>query len=571
MPSTSVPPPAVDALPRQYVRDPDFWIALLAWSVIAFSCAQILLLSFGRDQGIYAVIGEGILHGQMPYRDLWDFKPPGIHLVYALAQALFGRSMTAIRLLEVAGLLASVAAWIRLGDVFFGLKRVGLLGAALAALIHAQLDFWHTAQPETFGGFLTAWALLFTARATQRGRHPSDGRAGGIAQWAEWAAVGFLFGCAALLKPPLGGGALVCVAYLVRAERDRSERLRRALAPLLAAGLASVIPIGLCALWFRLGGAWQALHWTMFDFTPGYTKLGWEDRSAPQMFYQALHEGFFRFSALAGAGVIAAAVIAPMHSREREGMFLVLGVMSVHFAGIAMQGKFFPYHYGATLPLIAFLAGLGLYKLWRRCLTGGAGGVLAYASFIVVAAAMWEPARDLPGSFWWRSRVRLAYLFGQASFETREMLDRTLYYVADYSLDADRRLAHTVRRLTHAKDPVFIWGFEPVVYWLAERKPASRFIYDVPQRARWEQAAARAELMRDLRRTPPEVFAIQSRDIFPAVTGALSDSRRALDSFPELRELLNNHYARVEEVEDFEVYVQKELATRRGDVSPDAE
>ena len=36
-----------------------------------------------------------------------------------------------------------------------------------------------------------------------------------------------------------------------------------------------------------------------------------------------------------------------------------------------MQGKFFAYHYSATLPLVAFLAGLGLYKLWRRCLMGG--------------------------------------------------------------------------------------------------------------------------------------------------------------------------------------------------------
>jgi hypothetical protein len=264
-------------------------------------------------------------------------------------------------------------------------------------------------------------------------------------------------------------------------------------------------------------------------------------------------------------------VISPVHSREREGVFLVLGVMSVHFAGIAMQGKFFPYHYAATLPLIAFLAGLGLYKLWRRCLTGGTGGVLAYASFIAVAAAMWEPVRDLPGSFWWRSRVRIAYLFRQSTFQTREMLDRTLYYVADYSLDADRRLAGAVRRLTGPDDPVFIWGFEPVVYWLAERDPASRFIYDVPQRAPWQQAEARASLMRDLKRTPPELLAVQRRDVIPSVTGALSDSRRALDSFPELRLLLAERYQTVEVVEDFEVYLRKELAAKHEGAAPEAQ
>ena len=52
----------------------------------------------------------------------------------------------------------------------------------------------------------------------------------------------------------------------------------------------------------------------------------------------------------------------------------MLGVIAMQLAGVAMQGKFFPYHYAASLQLIGFLAGLGLYKLWRRCLAGGFGG-----------------------------------------------------------------------------------------------------------------------------------------------------------------------------------------------------
>src|SRR5690349_4700616 len=97
----------------------DVWLARAAWAIVALSSLQILLFGFGRDQGIYAVVGDALLDGKMPYRDAWDFKPPGIFLVFAVADALFGKAMSSIRLLEVAGLVAVVFAFKRLGRTLF--------------------------------------------------------------------------------------------------------------------------------------------------------------------------------------------------------------------------------------------------------------------------------------------------------------------------------------------------------------------------------------------------------------------------------------------------------------------
>jgi len=376
MPSESVRP-AAEVVPRLAVRDPDQWLAAACWTVVAFSALSILLFSFGRDQGIYAVVADVMLKGGMPYRDAWDFKPPGIFLTYALAQGVFGKSMLSIRLLEVIGLIATVLGLQRLGQVFFDRPRAGLVAGALASLIHAELEFWHTGQPETFGGVLTFVALVLTAAEGNRSR-----------RLVRSVLVGVMFGCAALLKPPLGGGALVCAAYLARREQLSTEKLGLRLLPVLGVGAGAVLPIALVAAWFALRGGMGALYWTMHDFTPGYTALGWEGQHAPEMFYYALQEAFFKFSALGTAGVVAAIAISPMHQREREGLFLVLGVIALHVTGIAMQGKFFPYHYAATLPLVAFIAGLGCYKLFRRCLAGGPGGVLAFALFMGACVAM---------------------------------------------------------------------------------------------------------------------------------------------------------------------------------------
>lgn len=550
MGTSSVRPPSAEVVPRLHVRDPDAWLSWAAWAVIAFCSIQILTFSFGRDQGIYAVVGDGVLHGKMPYKDLWDFKPPGIFLVYALAQGLFGRAMVSIRILEVAGLIASVFGFMRLAETFFERRVAGLMGGAVAALLLAELEFWHTGQPEVFGGYLTTAALVLTTLPVPARRRI----------WI-WFGVGALFGLAFLFKPPLGGGAIVCAAYLATREQQRSGSSERALYTLLAIGASALAPIALCAAWFMLRGAWPALHWTLAEFTPGYTTLGWEGRQAATMLYYALEEAFFKFSALAGAGVLAMAAITPLHSREREGSFLVLGVIAMQLAGVAMQGKFFPYHYAATLQLIGFLAGLGLYKLWRRCATGGLGGVLAFTSFVLIATDMRAATRDLPQYFRERAWLRLQYALRIRPYTSREALDRECSYVADYNLSADRDVALEVRSRTGSADPIFIWGFEPAIYWLSERSPSSRFIYDVPQRTEWQRTYARAELLRDLNRRPPALIIVQHNDVFPAVTGHVLDSHDELPGFPELAHLIDADYENVKRIEDFDLYERKKNAT----------
>jgi hypothetical protein len=529
----------------------DVWLSWIAWGVVGLSALQILLFGFGRDQSIYAVVGDGLLAGRMPYRDLWDFKPPGIFLVFAFAEALFGKAMVSIRLVEVAALVGLVFAFRRLGRTLFDSATAGLVGGALAVLIHAELEFWHTAQPESFGGVLTVLALVLVT---------GEGIGGATVQrrLVAAASAGALFGCAFLMKPPLGGGALVCAAYLGRAEWLRAPRWSAPLVPVLAMGVASLCPLLLVGAWFWARGAWPALRWTLFEFTPGYTALGWH--GAPQeLFLYALQEALIGFSYLMPFGIAAAIFLPRISDREREGVMLVTGIASVHIAGIALQAKFFQYHYGATLPLLCLIAGLGLFKGFRWAQRARTPGIAAYAVVVVTLCALRVALRHNPGTFWERSVDRLAFLFstGSPRAASREDLDARLYRVADYDLGLDVRAARDVARLSEPGDPVFVWGFEPALYWLSARRPASRFIYDVPQRVAWQRDVARRDLLADLRESPPRVFVVQHGDVFQYVTGDSLDSAGALEGFPELAEQLRKDYRFVESVEDLELWQRK--------------
>ncbi len=514
---------------------------------MVFSAVQILLFAHGRDQTIYATVADGILHGEMPYRDRWDFKPPGIFLVHALALASLGQNMWGVRLLEVAAMAAMAYAFIKLSLRFWGSALPGYLGSALAFWVHAQLEFWHSGQPELFGGVLTALGLLW---ATSLARSLS-------AQRVYWFSSGLAFGVAFLMKPPLGGGALVCALYLMLQRKRRGESMAACLAPAAVVCGGVLLPIAACIVWFWTRGALEDLVWTLFRFTPGYTKLGWSDNAAAALYFAFTSIGT-KFSALLPLGaLLALGLSAPVSLRERELVWLLLAVASLHLAGIAMQAKFFQYHFSGTLPLLALYAGLGFAKLWRVARRQGDGGAVALLSLFVLAASAKVAVTDVPHGYAERCRRRVAFLFGSGAYPTRAALDRELYYVADYNLGANRDVAARVRALTAPNDTLYVWGFEPSLYQLSQRMPASRYIYNVPQRVAWERERAMATLLADLAQRPPTVVVVQRNDIFRFVTGDDSDSRSALGAFPELATDLERNFELAGEIEDFQIFLRR--------------
>jgi hypothetical protein len=108
-----------------------------------------------------------------------------------------------------------------------------------------------------------------------------------------------------------------------------------------------------------------------------------------------------------------------------------------------------------------------------------------------------------------------------------------------------REAAQWLERATPRDATVFVWGFEPQIYAYAGRQPASRYVYDVPQRAAWSRDEHRPKLMADLARSRPAAILVERDDRFPWVTGNADDSLGELDGFPELRRFLAEQYVRI--------------------------
>jgi hypothetical protein len=503
------------------------WVAV-SLGVCGWLLARLTGFDYGLDQGIYAVVADVMWGGGSPYRDAWDFKPPGIFFVYAGARAVFGHAMDSVRWLEAAGLVSLIAAAAAYARRFAGSAWPGLLGGALAVSGHVWMGFWHTAQPESFGVVLLAWALwLATApAATARERRRQS-----LAQ----AAAGAAYAAAALLKPPLGGGILVSFAFaagLAAREAKAGARARAVLRPALAFGLGAAAPLVLALAWFAARGALPDLYEALFVFAPGYTAINYRVGDLPGFALHALEILVLRFSWLNPLGLALLFALPRLAPREREGALHVLGVAGVCLAGVALQGRFFAYHYGAVVPLLALISGWGLWKLTRVGARFALGSVALGVALLVLANANGLSGRNPGGP---RARI--------------QALDPGHAYTAP-----QRRVAAWLRAHTGAGDAIHVFGFQPMVYDLADRRPASRFIYNAPQRAPWFAERGRELLMRDLRGDPPAAILVEHGDVHPGTAGTDLDSAATLERFPRLARFLAQGYDEGVRVEAFTIH-----------------
>jgi|GEM_PF-2662024 len=475
MPSTSVPPPAIDALPRQSARDPDFWLLAVAAVVLCASGIQLLVLPFGRSIASHALLGRTILLGGAPARDAWVTDAPGIGLLHAAVQATLGHSMMAFRTLETITLVGAVLAATRITKQWVGLERAGLLGGSLFTLTYVQLEIDHTGQPEFFAGVLLLLATALCARdTTPRSR------------WALAALLGCLLGTLTTLVPSLALAALFLPRLFIRrvgAAALPSWRVWQLTGCILVGFL---LPLALVAYWLNATGAGPVF---LRDYVRPLSQV-WFSRSLIDWLGRAFGlalQAVLNQSALITAGLLATFTLGTMHEFERPARRGLLLLISLSLLALSLQGGDSPGELAAVLPFTTLLAGIGVYKTWRRVLSLGPAGAVAFWSMAVLLFQMRAPLQYPPGTFFSRSKTRLLYLAGQATYRSREMLEAELYSAGDYNLPSSRRIATWLRARALTNRTVWVAGNETQVAWMLEGLPAYRFIERPP--AAWATAA----------------------------------------------------------------------------------
>lgn len=151
---------------RHRARDPRVWVVVIGCALVALVSAAGIARPLDRDEGAFLLLAGDILHGRIPYRDVFDQKAPGVYYLLAALLALTGHldkiqqvlvaraAFAAINLLTAAGLILLGQRWWRL--------EIGAL-AALLWLLASPIYGGDQLFTEPVAVACTVWAVVVAA------------------------------------------------------------------------------------------------------------------------------------------------------------------------------------------------------------------------------------------------------------------------------------------------------------------------------------------------------------------------------------------------------------------------
>jgi len=501
-------------------------ILLIFFAVLVFG-APTLIYPFGRDQGQYAWIATSTLNGNLSYRDVFEIKPPFTQLVHQAALLFFGHNMASIRILD---LLWQFATAILIYKIAIQIEQpwlAGIVAAVLYLLFYYHMDFWNSAQTDGFLTLPITAGILFFLQAQQR-NHFGLYAASGVA-----ISLGFLF-------KYLIGILIVFLSLLVLLRLKKNG-----LFPVLWMGLGFATPLAIGALVMLLRGNLADFLWIQSIYIPSYSSIPHKDLS----YASGIMLGFLGTLITPVPGWVSLCGVYGLFSRLSRSRWMQMAVLATWWASavihFVIQNKFYSYH---ALPIYAPLALMTsnlfvdvkkTHGLIRFAL-GAIGAYLVLALFF---------SYDFPQKY-----VRL-YEVASGNTTLQAAYSAELFNNGkDFSSRADMQVAEYLTANTKKPERVYIWGFEPGIYFLSQRQNATRFIYNITLYGPNANPELRHVFLEEIREQKPIYIVIVRNDRMPFVTATPEDSWAAFNSFAEFRSFVLGNYRLETTIQDFVIY-----------------
>jgi hypothetical protein len=535
------------------------------------------------------LIGQGLLHGKVPYRDVWDIKPPGIYYVYALIVKIFGPVMWCLGVVDILWLLL-----ISCCIFYFARRYLGTPAAALAMIFNAAWHCWqeynHAAQAETFLMLcvFAAWFMLAerAPSSTELGatflthRVPSAATAGlqSERRGKGWTLLtvrcftaGLLLGAAfwfkynALIFFPF----LLLLPFLDFCAWDRGSSRVHSVIPwknwlvrvsIVAAGFSLAI-LGVLVHFWAAGG-WQAFKETQFEVLPRFLAGHFQWRFSQEnltFFVLALrltqyHLGFWT--------EITALLTLLIAWRRRELRFIapVFLLALAGYACAAVQGQFNSYYFETCYPFLSIFWGYVCVKTWEGFQYTRT--VLGQHGWSSARAMLWLVLAGLVSSLVLEERIRVVQHYQYLAVWWRNPQLSYQVYSFQYpltKLSQQLRVIDYLKENSNPEDKVFVWGYAPLINYLGQRKNPSRFVYDFPLISNWGLVSWRQELVCTLETERPRYIVVERNDPAPICTHTILSSEQCLrlGTYPAMAKLMSVQYKPAVNFLDFEVYELK--------------
>jgi 4-amino-4-deoxy-L-arabinose transferase-like glycosyltransferase len=410
------------------------WLILSAILAASF-CLRLAFVHepFERDEGSYAYIGQEILRGAVPYKDVIEIKPPAIYYLYAAAMTVFGETAEGIRIFTALYSLLTVYAVFLVTCQIAG-QKAGLISSVLYGVFSsAPLLQGSSSNAEVFLALPWVLGIYFILRAMVNGERRYL----------------FLCGvsCGAAMLVKTVAIPLVLLAALGAASLPRPDQTIREKALDLAMLVfgAAILALTTVAYFFLNGTLDDFLYWNV-TFALRYlsTKVG----GPPFLWTSIVLVPELLPLVLAAIPTFFRLLFKVRGRRE----CIVALTLPAALIGVILPGKNFPHYFIQLVPPLAILAGIEIARLSTM-----SGWPLNIKSLLLVSATFI--------AIYMRYEYYLLYTPNQVSIKKYGPVFVQSLEVARY-----------LRERTLPADYIFQWGFEMELYYLTSRRSPVPFI-----------------------------------------------------------------------------------------------
>ena len=481
-----------------------FWVTIVL-AIVIFRGRALLAPTYDIATGLYASVGLAWQAGHLPYTTVWEYKPPGLFALYAIATAFVP---------------AAKAAWM--------LGTLALVGTAVAVYAIAR------AIDDGEGTLLPRLAtVFFTLLSSENDAIGSD---------VELEIAAFIAGALALalVRQPRGRDVAWAGAFAACALQCKLNAVFLILVPFLALGSAGrrVRSVAIYAGAVALPVAIESIA---YAFSGRFALFYDSNVSASLRRFGAEHGGAFRRNIgwLSGqsrilAPIVEFAAFAPIVRASRPiaaaWFWLLASVVSILAAGELYQR-----HFVLLAAPVATLGAVGFLRILRAASARNALAGATLTAVVVIATfalhAFYESA----------STVRDLVAIAQRG-ETQPSVDL--------------RLAQTINALGGDHPSLFVVGADPLLYDYTQARAVTQYrdtehLFD-PRLSRMAGV--------DFDRQLAGIFA--QHPSFVVTQRHVDDYHLSMTRIAELDRRLAVDYDPVASVSDYEVYALRGLAKR---------
>jgi len=420
-------------------------ITLVTVIILRFHLLEVPL---ERDEGEYAYSAQLILQGIPPFAGAYNMKMPGIYGVYACIMFLLGESVYAIHLgLLFINVITTILTMVLFCRLFSA--RVALMSSAifsvlsLSPTVHGMFaNAEHFVMPFSISGL-----ILLLSACEQR-------------SYMSALLSGILLGIAAIVKQH--GAAFVLLGFvwsLLCLGTDGKISIFSRIRYAGTFGIGSIIPfIIICLIIWRAGTFDKFWFWT-FDYARSYTSMN------------SLSQGFLNFkysfrpifsstTLILFLCTLGGIFLIKSNVQKRVKYFSVCFLCASFLAII--PGFYFREHYFILLlPALSLFAALGLDSLYVLMLkTGSKERRTLVILNIALVAALLQPILTH-----WETLFRA----------TPAEVSRRIYGLNPFV--ESPHVAQYIKRHTNPNAKIAIIGSEPQIYFYAQRRAATKYIY----------------------------------------------------------------------------------------------